>query len=329
MVDGPAETKTAPVALISFNRPDVTRRTLERIREAAPSELLLIADGPRPGNDDDVENCAAVRRELEAIDWPCNVRRRFSDVNLGLDPSLQGGLDWVFEQVEEAIVLEDDCLPNRDFFRFCSELLERYRSADEVWMISGRAPPVPAEVFGGASYAFTAVGPIWGWASWRRCWQRHRSISAPGDGTSAPAEIDLSGSRLQSGAARRYFEDVGRAREGVGFAWDSRWSLSQIRERGLAVMPNANLIEQIGFGADATHSESEIPQLGLEPMQWPLSHPAELEVNPEIERLLERVLTAFHGRVARLASRALGNGRLRQVVRSAVGALRNRQLKAR
>jgi hypothetical protein len=317
------EIPTAPVVLIAFNRPAVVRRTFERIREAAPSELLLIADGPRPGNEDDVANCAAVREELESIDWPCNVRRRYSDVNLGLEPNIVGGLDWVFDEFEEAIIVEDDCLPNADFFRFCSELLQRYQTADDVWMIAGRAPPVPAEVFDGASYAFTAVGPIWGWATWRRAWKSHR------DGIAREARVELSASNLRTAAARRYFTDVERDRDGKGFSWDSRWSLSQIRGRGLAVMPKANLIEQIGFGADATNSATPIPQLDLEPMQWPLSHPAELEVNPEIEQLLERVLTAHHGRIARFVSRALGDGRLKRVVRSAVGALRNRQLKAR
>jgi hypothetical protein len=323
MVDGPAETKTAPVVLIAFNRPEVTHRTLGRIREAAPDQLLLIADGPRPGNDSDVANCAAVRRELEAIDWPCEVKRRYADVNLGLEPNIESGLDWVFDQVDEAIVVEDDCLPNADFFRFCSELLEHYRTADDVWMIAGRAPPLPAEVFDGASYAFTAVGPIWGWATWSRAWKSHR------DGTARGARTDLAGSKLRTSAARRYFEDVASDRDGAGFSWDSRWSLSQIRERGLAVIPSANLIKQIGFGADATNSATPIPQLDLESIQWPLSHPAEREVNPEIEQLLERVLSAHHGRLARVVSRGLGDGRLKRVVRSAVGALRNRQLKER
>jgi hypothetical protein len=319
MVDGPAETKTAPVVLISFNRPDVTRRTLERIRDVAPAELLLIADGPRPGNDADVANCAAVRRELESIDWPCEVKRRYSDVNLGPEANIEGGLDWVFDHVEEAIILEDDCLPNADFFRFCSELLERYRTADDVWMISGRAPPVPAETFGGSSYAFAAVGPIWGWATWRRCWSEHRSGSARG------ARADLAGARLQRRAARRYFEDVARASDEVGFGWDSFWSLSLIRERALAAIPATNLIEVIGFGPDATHTATPIPQRDLESIQWPLSHPPERRVNAEIEDAFERVLTAYNGRLARVVSRALGDGRLRQVVRSAVGVWRDRR----
>lgn len=323
----PAATTTAPVVLIVFNRPALTRRTLERIRGAAPSRLLIIADGPRPGNDEDVENCAAVRRELESIDWPCEVERRYSDVNLGLEPNIESGLDWAFDQVTDAIVLEDDCLPHADFFRFCSELLERYRTTEEVWMLAGRAPPVPEETFEGASYAFTAAGPIWGWATWSRAWKAHRNGSArAGDDVGA---TDLSASRLRTHAGRRYFEDVARDRDGARFSWDSRWSLSQIRERGLAIMPKHNLIEQIGFGANATNSATPIPQLDLEPVQWPLSHPAELEVNAEIEQLAERVLTAHHGRVARFVSRALGDGRLKRVVRSAVGVMRNRQLKTR
>jgi hypothetical protein len=308
----------APVALVSFNRPTATRRTLDRIREAAPPELLLIADGPRPGNEDDPAKCAEVRRELEAIDWPCRVSRRYSDENRGLEPTIESGLDWVFEEVEEAIILEDDCLPTADFFRFCDELLDRYRTTEDVWQIAGRAAPVPVEAFGGASYAFTALGPIWGWATWRRAWTRHRGGSArPGH--------EGAGSKLQTRAARRYFKDVERDVEGASFSWDSRWCLSLTRAGALAVLPAANLIEMIGFGQDATNTTTPVPHRAPEPMEWPLSHPAGVAVDPEIERTLERVLVSYQGRAVRFAARLLGQGGLGQAVQSAVNAWRGRQ----
>lgn len=322
---------TAPVVLIAFNRPDVTRRTLQRIREAAPSRLLLIADGPRPGREDDAANCAAVRAELDAVDWPCEVHRRFSDANQGTPATVELGLDWVFGQVEEAIILEDDCLPSADFFRFCTELLDRYSGTEQVWQMTGRPPNAPARLFDGVSYRFTAFGAIWGWATWRRAWVTHRKrFPRMHDGSPErrPAPGDLKASSLVTRAGRRYFGDVAKEPVGQSFSWDSYWCLSVINERGLVASPAANLIENTGFGADATNAKNAIRQRQLEPIDWPLSHPPELAVDPQVERACERVITYHHGRAARFVARRLPQGRVRKVTRSAVGALREWRLRA-
>jgi hypothetical protein len=319
---------TAPVVLISFNRPEATRRTLAAIREATPPELFLLADGPRASNPDDAGRCAAVRRELDAVDWRCEVHRRYRDENAGLDASVETGLDWVFEQAEEAIILEDDCLPNADFFRFCSELLERYRANDAVWQIAGRAANLPPGIAGNTSYAFTAHGPIWGWATWRRAWQTHRRLYPRShNGTPPPPglTLDLRESRLLTAGGRRYFSDVARDGAGAGFSWDSYWSLSVVREYGLVVIPSSNLIVNIGFGADATNAISTVPQHPLEPLAWPLQHPAALEVNPALERLFERVLVIYMGRAARVVSRKLRGTRAGAAIRAVVGAWRDRK----
>ncbi len=322
---------TAPVALIAFNRPETTRRTLDRIREAAPSQLFLLANGPRPGNPDDPAKCRAVRAELEAVDWPCQVHRRYYDVNRGADANIELGLDWVFEHVGEAIVLEDDCVANRDFFRFCSTLLEHYRDTDDVWVISGRSAAFPPAMFNGASYCFTAYCAVTGWATWRRAWQRHRRyFPRQHNGSSPPpsSQVDLNASRLLTRAGRRYFTDVARNHEG-GFAWDAYWCLSAIRERGLAAVPAANLVVHVGFGADATHTQQEVPQLGHESLDWPLSHPSELEVNADMQRLSEQVVASHVGRMARFVARHLPQGRLRTVLRAAVSTWRDRKVPVR
>jgi hypothetical protein len=319
--------------VIAFNRPDVTRRTLERIREAAPSQLFLTANGPRPGNPEDPAKCSAVRRIFdEEIDWPCEVHRLYHEVNCGADGNIELGLDWVFEHVEQAIVLEDDCLANADFFRFCSTLLEHYRDTDEVWHISGRAAGFPPETFGGASYCFTAYWAVTGWATWRRAWQRHRQyFPRRHDGSPmAPLPpVDLSASRLLTRAGRRYFADAARDYNARGFSWDAYWWLSVLRERGLVAVPIANLVLHEGFGADATHTQNEVPQLGLESLDWPLSHPPKLEVNADIERLAEKVTASHVGRAARFVARHLPQGRVRAVLRAAVSAWRDRKLPLR
>jgi hypothetical protein len=323
---------TAPVVLVAFNRPEITRRTLDRIRAAQPSRLFLLADGPRPGRPEDVELCADVRRELDAVDWPCEVRRLYREVNIGAEASVELGLDWVFDQVEEAIILEDDCLPGADFFAFCSSLLSHHRETAEVWQISGRAPNVAPEVLGGASYSFTAVGAIWGWATWRRAWQAHRRLFPRDHGGGPTPRLagldDLSGSRLATRAGRRYFADVARNPDGNGFGWDSYWALSIVRQNGLVATSRSNLITNIGFGADATHAGAVLPEPSLEAVQWPLRHPPELAVNPTLERSFERMLVAHVGRVARFVAPRLANSRARVVVRAIVGFWRDRRTRA-
>jgi hypothetical protein len=320
---------TAPVVLIAFNRPESTRRVLRAVSEAAPERLFLIADGPRPDHPGDAGSTAAVRRVLEAIDWPCEVQRRYGETNRGTVVTVELGLDWVFDQVEEAIVLEDDCLPNGDFFRFCTELLQRYRDTEQVWQISARAPSVPEDWFAGASYCFAALGAIWGWATWRRAWRAHRATFPRihhGEPPPPVPQADMEQTHLLTGGGRRFFADIIRDSPGSTSSWDGYWSLSVVRARGLVAVPRANLIENIGYGTGATNTRVAIPQRGLEPLQWPLRHPSELAVNLDVQRFAERLLGAYMGRLPRLASRLLGQGGARRLARALVGRWRDRRL---
>lgn len=319
---------TPPVVLVSFNRPEMTRRTLAAIRQAAPAELFLIANGPREGVEEDIPKCEAVRAELEAIDWPARVHRRYIDVNCGADANFELGLDWVFEHTDRAMIFEDDCVPNADFFRFCDELLERYKDDEVVWQITARAPPLGDDVFAGASYAFAGFGPMWGWATWRRAWSAHRRrFPRAHDGpASRPDASGLDSSRLLTPNGRRYFADVAAAPPGIGFAWDMYWCLSTVCERGLVVFPSSNLVENVGFGEHATNTRSSaapIVQRKLEAMEWPLRHPPEIALNREIELVLERIAAAYNGRVARFVARRLAKGPVRDMVRVAAQAWRN------
>ena len=161
-----------PIAFIIYRRPELTAQVFERIREARPRQLFVIADGPR--SEGDWLRCAQARRVVEKIDWPCEVQRNYSKHNQGCRDRVVSGLDWVFARVNEAIVVEDDCLPSPDFFRFCAELLGRYRDSDRVMHICGsnflveRAMPY--------SYYFSRYGHVWGWATWARAW-RHMDVN--------------------------------------------------------------------------------------------------------------------------------------------------------
>ena len=169
-----------PVVLIVFRRPDVTRRNLEVLRQVRPEQLFVVADGPRPGRPDEAAQCAAVRDLIDEIDWPCKVERKLAERNLGLEANVELGLDWVFSQVDRAIVLEDDCIPDPSFFQYADELLVRYADDTRIWQIGGDTHLVPKEMFGGHSYGFSTWASVWGWATWVDRWQDHRVGVQPG-----------------------------------------------------------------------------------------------------------------------------------------------------
>ena len=160
----------SPVVLLMFARPDTTARVLDSIREARPRRLLLVADGPRDEVPGETERCEQTRALAERVDWDCEVSTEFADRNLGQKTRVESGLTWAFGLEEEAIVLEDDTLPHPDFFRFCDELLERYRDDERVLSIAGSNfqfdGPASAD-----SYYFSRYPHIWGWAGWRRAWE--------------------------------------------------------------------------------------------------------------------------------------------------------------
>jgi hypothetical protein len=264
------------VALILFRRPERTEGVFERIREARPEKLFLIADGPRPGNEEDARGCEHARAVVSRVDWPCDVVREFADENLGLKRRIPSGLDRVFEEVEEAIILEDDCLPHPTFFPYCDELLDRYREDERVVHISGSQllphPPV------GASYHFSRYVHIWGWATWRRAWRLF--------------DVDLAdwhaASRAERRARLRRLFDTEDERRHWRFVWDrsdqidnwdAQWSYVCLMGSRLGANPNRNLISNVGFGGEATNAvldPLEIAGRPLEGITFPLEHPLEV-----------------------------------------------------
>jgi hypothetical protein len=160
------------VALIIFNRTDTTKKVFEVLRQVKPAKLLVIADAPRHNYPDDIEKCAATRQIIEQVDWNCQVIKNYSEKNLGNKLRISTGLNWVFEQVEQAIILEDDCLPHPSFLPFCEDLLDKYQDDQRIMTRSGNNFQ-----FGRKrteySYYFSRYTLIWGWATWRRAWQHY------------------------------------------------------------------------------------------------------------------------------------------------------------
>lgn len=279
-------TKTAmdtPVVFIIFNRPEPTRRVFEAIAKARPLRLLVIADGPRLDRVGESERCAEVRQIVSKVDWPCKVDTNFAAENLGCRRRVISGLNWAFSLVEEAIILEDDCLPDQSFFPFCSELLERFRHNPQIGLIAGFN--YEGSVRYPYSYYFSPLVPIWGWASWRRAWQQYE------ENMESWPEIRKEGLLKRLFPKRRvvaYWENVfDNMHNGTGpNTWDYQWVFTSWSRNWLNIVPATNMVQNIGFGDDATHTTNANSLTGVkaDAMEFPLRHP--LAVTPWTTRTM-------------------------------------------
>lgn len=274
-----ARTKKAPrvaVLFLVFNRPDVTEKVLASIRAAQPPRLYVAADGARANRPDEIAACNAVRQLIEArIDWPCTVRTLFREHNLGCRQAVSSAIDWFFEQEESGIILEDDCLPHSSFFPYCEELLEYYRDDTRVMHINGNNIMRGWVHDSDYSYYFSHHCAIWGWASWRRAWKHYDAKT--------PLLPELARKNYFWGyffnriEARMLLRPLWATHKGQLDTWDYQWSFAVLTQSGFSVMPTINLISNIGFGGDATHTlNTSHPwaNLPVGTMSQPLQHPS-------------------------------------------------------
>jgi len=276
-----------PVLLIIFNRPDLTQRVFERIRQAGPRQLFVAADGPRSGVPADEERCARARQIVEQVDWECEVHTLFRETNLGCKRAVSSAIDWFFENVEAGIILEDDCVSHPTFFPFCAELLERYHDDERIMAISGdnfqrgrqRTP---------YGYYFSRYNHCWGWATWTRAWQYYdRDMKLwPEIRDVGWLEDVLSGS-LSVRYWARIFQSV---YEGHIDTWAYQWTFACWVQSGLSILPNANLVSNIGFHGDATHTKgsSRFANMPTEAIEFPLQHPEFVIRDAQADEFTER-----------------------------------------
>jgi hypothetical protein len=233
---------------------------------------MVVADGPRADHPDDAEKCAAARAVVERVDWDCEVLTNFSDTNMGCRRRVSSGLDWVFGRGKEAIILEDDCLPHATFFRFCEELLDRFRDDERVMAISGDSFQF-GESRSEHSYYYSRYPHCWGWASWRRAWRHYDEemelwpLIRDGDWLR-----DILGDRR---AVKYWTRILDRSYVGHFDTWDYGWTLACWVQSGLTILPTVNLVSNIGFGAQATHTKvkGRLAEVPTYPMVFPLRHP--------------------------------------------------------
>jgi hypothetical protein len=288
-----------PVLLLIYNRPQLTRRVFEEVRRQRPRQLFVVADGPRAARTGDDERCAAARAVIDGVDWPCTVEREFAERNLGCRARVASGLAWFFGRVERGIVLEDDCLPHPSFFSFCEALLDRHASDSRVMHIAG-ANFQNGRRWGDGSYYASSYPTVWGWASWRRAWRRY------------DLEMKAFPAFLRSGKLRARIPSIGDRAYWLGTfqmmherrvdTWDHAWTFAIWNDDGVALVPNANLVSNIGFGGDATHTTRSNPGCFDIPAvdAGPIVPPSHLDVAAEADRETLRRFLGSYGRRALL-----------------------------
>ena len=264
-----------PVVLIIFNRPKLTERVFDTLAHARPRTLLVVADGPRPDFPGDPQGCEEARAVIDRVNWNCDVIKNYSDVNLGCGRRPATGISWAMEHVEEAIILEDDCVPHPSFFPFCGELLERYRDDERVMHIAGstyRRHDLPTR----HSYVFSRIIGGWGWATWRRAWRHFdASLTLWPQLRATPWLLDL----VKYKSAARYWAhefEVAYEHQGNVSYWDHQWTFACWAHSGLSITPRVNLITNIGCGSGATHMHWQDDPIGNLPayeIGFPLAHP--------------------------------------------------------
>jgi len=280
------------VVLIIFNRPDLTARVCEAIAVARPDRLFIVADGPR----DEAERlkCEHVRSIAEKMSWPCEVHKNYSEINLGSKKRVTSGIDWVFTFVDDAIILEDDCLPDPSFFPFCEELLERYRNNPEIGLISG-TNFVPRWLPSTCSYMFSEYGGTWGWATWRRAWR----LNDPELKRWPPLRMNgwhykAFSTKKEAEYFRAIWDDI---LAGGSHVWDYQWFFCRKVNNLLSVIPAENLVTNIGFTQDATWTTDETSYLGKlhrQRMKFPLRHQLNISLNHDYDvKYFNRVILGY------------------------------------
>ena len=265
-----------PILILAFNRPDYLIQLIEKLEVVRPQNIYLAIDGPRALKPDEAALCQECERLFDNLSWKPLVTKRVLTENLGCGKGVSSAISWFFKNVEAGIILEDDCLPDSSFFSYCAELLERYRETPKIMAICGTNLSTPGAF--SASYSFSNYCHVWGWATWRRAWDHYdfemRLWQEEGAHEEIPALIrSLPKTKL-------YWTEIFRSMSrGLMDTWDFQWVWAIWKSQGLSVIPKTNLVTNIGFDERATHTKRKDAgrSLGVQPLTFPLIHPARIE----------------------------------------------------
>ena len=278
------------VLFLVFNRPNTTKIVFEAIREARPPRLYIASDGAREEKIGEKEKCDEVKKIVANIDWECEVKTLFRDKNFSCGVAVSEAISWFFENEEDGIILEDDCLPDQTFFSYCEELLDYYKDNDSVMHISG--DHFLDFKYGNDSYYFATIEHCWGWASWRSAWKHF-------DFTLEKYPLQIIEEKLfymyGNYEMRDYWKDIYiKMKNNEIDSWAYRWTLSIIANNGICINPNINLISNIGFDEDGTHTFGKNDPLANIPT-YPLTdikHPTSIERSMFIDEYIMK--SVFH-----------------------------------
>lgn len=276
-----------PVAIFIFNRPNCTEQLVNALAVVKPAHLFVIADGPRNAND--IELCKQTRAIIDQIDWPCTIVKRYATSNMGCRESIPSGLNWVFERVDACIILEDDCIPQPSFFPFCQELLSRYQHDERVMTVGGHRSDGPNEL-DTESYYFSKYPSVWGWATWKEKWAKYDlNMSQWADLKDSKWLDDV----LQNPKAIAYWNRMFNHMKNGLDTWDYALAYSCWLHNGLSIRSRVNMISNVGFGKDATHTHQQTVLADMYAktidIKFPLKHPIAISIDKEMDDRIEWV----------------------------------------
>lgn len=292
---------SVPVLINFFNRPEPLRLVFQAVKEARPAILFLSQDGARNGNINDKENIVKCREIVADIDWECQVFRNYSEENLGCGRRMSSAISWAFEHVDRLMILEDDCVPGKDFFPFCEELLEKYKDDYRVSMISAMNHLGEYMNSDEDSYIFCNSGAIWAWATWKREWDMYDFNMSFMEDKRVLEKIKRSSypSCYKRDLIAQGIDRFTKLKRGERLtSWTFQYNMIRFLQHQLTIVPNVNLLSNVGLTAESTHAVSSIKQIpkGLQSifymqmstMEFPLKHPKYMCCDDHFDRKVWR-----------------------------------------
>lgn len=293
------------ICFIIFNRPDTTEIVFQQIRAIKPKKIYVISDAAR--NEAEKEIVQRTRAIVEDnVDWECEVIKNYAQINMGCGPRVSSGISWVFEREEELIILEDDCVPDQSFFYFAQEMLEKYKNDERIMYITG--DNFHKDIVIHDSYDFVKIGWIWGWATWKRAWSKY--------------DFQFSHWKRDRETVRRFYNkdeyevfarDLDSLIEKGMYTWDYQWQYCCAINGGLCIVPKVNLVNNIGFRPDATHTKTANPYYDgtTKTIRFPLKDPEAILPNVEYDRKTLRYMKGFDPNIVKKILR-----RVRKLIRN-------------
>lgn len=278
------------VLFLVFNRFELTAKVFKTIQKARPPRLYIASDGFRENVVGEKENVDNIRKFLiENINWDCEVFTLFREKNLGCKNAVSGAITWFFKNEEMGIILEDDCIPSKSFFWYCEELLDRYKDSKDVYFISGCGEPQLANEMN-SDYSFTQYCFVWGWASWRRVWDKYDVDILDWEKNKKNLISNISDSTNTQRYWKRAFQQVYDSKMDT---WDYQLSYLILKNSGKCIIPRINLVSNIGFGENATHTMNKDDNFAnrmTSNFKFPIKHPDKKIIDIDIDKYFDQNL---------------------------------------